>query len=543
MQVEGVLVLEDILSKKSPEVTELVDEINKIRKVDNERHLDLACDLFDMAQERGNDDLKDFASCILGDACCQNGDYSQALYYLSAGLQGLAQTDEYLLACLCYNELGIIFRSECHYITSEEHFINCIELARAQRLYGAEANACTNFASLCKEMASPERALEYNYRAIECCAYMEDGLQKSSVMAGNYACIFNIYCEMGKQANAEDAYKELGKVMAECPACEKYFDIILAKYHYYRMIGDEKRAEETLNDTLAAFFCCDDYYTYFDEIKDLLQILLEEKQYETLEKMFIRIAETSIRGDVSNLNLFVCNCKIQMYEELGDEQKKLQCAYDYFKYSQQQSIDNKRAFLTTLRLRSELVQQRTRNLFLSAAAETDPLTGIANRLKLNSVIDELFDMANKEGKNLGVEMMDVDSFKHINDSYGHDMGDKLLAAIGRVLKKIVSDNIFVARYGGDEFIIYYYDMSDEEIVEKAKFIQNEIDAVSKKLELERVTLSQGVVNHIPQHGNRAWDYMNSADYALYFVKKHGKANVRLIHKRVDLEKEEWKKVF
>ena len=44
MQVEGVLVLEDILSKKSPEVTELVDEINKIRKVDNERHLDLACD-------------------------------------------------------------------------------------------------------------------------------------------------------------------------------------------------------------------------------------------------------------------------------------------------------------------------------------------------------------------------------------------------------------------------------------------------------------------------------------------------------------------
>ena len=162
MQVEGVLVLEDILSKKSPEVTELVDEINKIRKVDNERHLDLACDLFDMAQERGNDDLKDFASCILGDACCQNGDYSQALYYLSAGLQGLAQTDEYLLACLCYNELGIIFRSECHYITSEEHFINCIELARAQRLYGAEANACTNFASLCKEMASPERALEYN---------------------------------------------------------------------------------------------------------------------------------------------------------------------------------------------------------------------------------------------------------------------------------------------------------------------------------------------------------------------------------------------
>lgn len=528
--------MEEILSKKSPGVVALVDEINSLRKVNNERHLDLACDLFDMAQERGNEDLKDYASCILGDACCQNGDYSQALYYLSAGLQGLAQTDEYNLACLCYNELGIIFRSECHYITSEEHFINCIELARAQRLYGAEANACTNFASLCNEMASPERALEYNYRAIECCSYMEDGPQKNSLMAGNYACIFNLYVALGKRSNAEDAYAELEKILDKYPECNTFFDVILTKYHYYRFIGDETRTEEALDESLAAFFCCDDYYTYFDEIKDLITIMLEVKQYDTLEKMFIRIAEKSFRGDIANLNLFVSNAKIKMYEALGNKEKQMQCAYDFYMYSQQQSVDNKKAFLTTLRLRSELVQQRTRNLFLSAAAETDPLTGIANRLKLNSVIDELFEMANREGKNLAVEMMDVDYFKQINDTFGHSKGDQLLVGIAHVLKKIVSDKIFVARYGGDEFIIYYYDMSDEEILEKTKFIQDEMKKVSEKLEIDHVTLSQGIVNHIPQPMNRAWDYMNSADYALYYVKQHGKASAKLIHKRSDLEK-------
>ena len=72
--------MEDLRSLQSPEVLELVLQIENVRKNDNVEHLDLACDLFDLSQECGNEDLKNFASCTLGDACCQNGDYSQALY-------------------------------------------------------------------------------------------------------------------------------------------------------------------------------------------------------------------------------------------------------------------------------------------------------------------------------------------------------------------------------------------------------------------------------------------------------------------------------
>ena len=61
--------MEELLSKQAPEVQELIKNVKKYRKVDNEKHLSFACDLFDLAQECGNEDLKDYASCALGDAC------------------------------------------------------------------------------------------------------------------------------------------------------------------------------------------------------------------------------------------------------------------------------------------------------------------------------------------------------------------------------------------------------------------------------------------------------------------------------------------
>ena len=152
-------------------------------------------------------------------------------------------------------------------------------------------------------------------------------------------------------------------------------------------------------------------------------------------------------------------------------------------------------------------------------------------------------LANNEGKTLAVEMMDIDFFKEVNDTYGHAKGDELLVMLANILKSVEDDKIFVARYGGDEFIIYYYDMTDEQIKEVARHIQKSIEIAGEALGIGKVTVSQGIVNHIPRPLNRAWDYMNAADLALYFVKNHGKANARIIHRATELETLAWDKVF
>ena len=241
-----------------------------------------------------------------------------------------------------------------------------------------------------------------------------------------------------------------------------------------------------------------------------------------------------------DLHLYIENCRVVIYQTVGDDKKLMKSLNSYHLYSEQKNEDSKRSFLANIRLRSELAQEKTQNLFLLAAAETDSLTGIANRLKMNAVVDELFEMANKEQKHLGVEMMDVDYFKEVNDTYGHSKGDELLVSLANVLKKITDNKIFVARYGGDEFVIFYYDMTDAEIIEKAHLIKESIKNTSEKMGLKGVSVSQGIVNHVPRPLNRAWDYLNAADLTLYFVKNHGKDNVRLVHRATDLENQDWK---
>ncbi|SHJ27841.1 GGDEF domain-containing protein [Pseudobutyrivibrio xylanivorans] len=526
-----------LLSKKSPEVVELIKQMEAVRKKDNEKYVDLACDLFDMAQEEGNEDLRNFASCTLGDALCQNNEFSQAVYYLSAGLQGIINTDEYRLICRCYNEMGIIMRSEGHFITSQENYINSIDMARAHRMYFQEAIACGNFASLCEEMGARNEALEYHYRAIECCQFIEDENLKNVLLVAEYAQLTKLYIYKGDLIQAKTILDEMNRLDREYPDEDNFFAASLARWYYYDSIKERELSEKYKDDCVRAFYALKDVVVFFDEIEALVLLLLEKRAYVELEKIFEHIDLKAAEDEVVNIRLRLESWKIKMYEAIDDRVKIAQSCYNYYRYDSIKSRTNRKSFTTTLRLKTELVQQKTKNLFLSAQAETDSLTGLANRMKLNNVIDELFMMASEKGQKLGVEMMDVDFFKQVNDNYGHAKGDQLLAAMGRGFREINDEfeKVFVARYGGDEFILYYYDMEDDEIIVVSDRIRDMVAKIGKELEIDKISVSQGIVNRVPEPANRAWDYLNAADFALYYVKENGKNNVKLIHNVYELE--------
>ncbi|MCR4694157.1 MAG: GGDEF domain-containing protein [Pseudobutyrivibrio sp.] len=535
--------MEELFGKTSPQVVELIYEVKRSRSKDPEKYFDLACDLFDMAQERGNEDLKDYASCTLGDACCINNDFSQAVYYLSIGINGLALTDEYELLARSYNELGIIFQNEGHYITSEEYYMNAIDVARAHRLYEVEAISCGNFASLCQEMDALDQALEYNYRVIECCSFFEEGDYKNEILVEAYSHIVKLYSLIGDIGAMDASFHTMISLVDSDPDKLDGFGVSIARLIFYTGAGDTAKMEEMKAACLNLFYNCDNYIAYFDEVKNLMEYIADSKDYPELETMFKYVDKTIEEDEYINLKLFCEKLKIYMYQETGDKDKLLKSAYNYSQLELKKNMDAKKSFVNTLHLRTELLQQKTRNLFLSAAAETDPLTGIANRLKLNSVIEELFNMANDQGRNLAVEMMDIDNFKHVNDTYGHGRGDDLLVEVGKLLKSFVSDKVFVSRYGGDEFMIFYYDMTDEDIVEIVKKIDQGIAEIGDKLNVPKLTTSQGIVSHVPRHMNRTWDYMNAADLALYFVKNNGKKNARLVHRASELDTEPYERII
>ena len=141
---------------------------------------------------------------------------------------------------------------------------------------------------------------------------------------------------------------------------------------------------------------------------------------------------------------------------------------------------------------------------------TDELTGLPNRRHLNVKLREI------ENRSGVICIADIDHFKKINDTYGHEVGDNVLKNIGLKLRNIVKDNIFISRSGGEEFAIVIFDDTNiEEIVRNIKASIS--DGCNGSI---RVTLSIGVA--IKQKDDLSSDVITAADDALYRAKKAGR---------------------
>lgn len=170
---------------------------------------------------------------------------------------------------------------------------------------------------------------------------------------------------------------------------------------------------------------------------------------------------------------------------------------------------------------------------LRKKSETDQLTGIANRFGLNRYFEEVFEKCYREQKNLAVGIMDIDSFKPFNDNYGHQAGDKCIVMLADILKGLEGqDDIFCARYGGDEFIVISVGRTPDELSKIAQDIKAGVLKENMPHEYSKtascVTISQGYCYGIPRQHKKLTDYIYAADSALYDVKESTKNHFKII---------------
>lgn len=152
-------------------------------------------------------------------------------------------------------------------------------------------------------------------------------------------------------------------------------------------------------------------------------------------------------------------------------------------------------------------------------AFTDGLTGLYNRHYLNDFLEK-FDVLQKENSMFAVIFIDIDKFKEINDTIGHLAGDCILKSLALRLKYLTQDADILCRYGGEEFVIICSDISEENIVQKAQKIREEIQNSIFECEHVNITISIGL-----SFGKKGYDInsvINEADEALYIAKKSGR---------------------
>jgi diguanylate cyclase (GGDEF)-like protein len=135
--------------------------------------------------------------------------------------------------------------------------------------------------------------------------------------------------------------------------------------------------------------------------------------------------------------------------------------------------------------------------------------------------------AQRENETYSVMMLDVDFFKKVNDTYGHDVGDKVIVEIGKVLKDNIRNADLAIRYGGEEFVLLLHNASDE----GALAVANKVHSAFANLifdvgmgETMQKTMSIGIAK-FPKDGDTIWKCIKFADTALYVAKTTGRNKI------------------
>lgn len=158
----------------------------------------------------------------------------------------------------------------------------------------------------------------------------------------------------------------------------------------------------------------------------------------------------------------------------------------------------------------------------------DSLTGLPNRKLFSDRLGIVLAQAKRNKKKVGIVMLDLDNFKDVNDTLGHDVGDTLLKAVAERLSVTLRKSDTVARFGGDEFVLIFPDM---EIIEEAiQVVQKIIDRFHKPFLIDThqlvVTTSIGIAVY-PKDGMDEEILMKNADIAMYQAKQAGRARYQL----------------
>ena len=156
----------------------------------------------------------------------------------------------------------------------------------------------------------------------------------------------------------------------------------------------------------------------------------------------------------------------------------------------------------------------------------DPLTGLPNRAAWSERLEYEVNAWHQQGNNLSLAMLDLDHFKRINDGYGHLAGDKVLKIIANVLSKRLRATDFIARFGGEEFVLLMPDSALGDALELGERLRAAIEACPFHFKGERVTITMSIGMAQFQPGERSDLALKRADEALYRAKAAGRNQVQ-----------------
>lgn len=259
------------------------------------------------------------------------------------------------------------------------------------------------------------------------------------------------------------------------------------------------------------------YYSYFypnlfieGMIKELLIKFIHASGEEVSFMLSARVVDTA-EGKIIDCVLLEMTKRMQYEQDLKVAQRKSKEAYD--------NIEQ-----LMLEIETKQVELIKINEELTRLAITDKLTGLKNRRFLHERLDQLVAQYVKVKQSFYMLIIDIDFFKKVNDTFGHHMGDEVLAQLARLILTVTSEQIEAFRYGGEEFIMLITSEDDDYVRATAERIRKSVEHT--QFPNGQITVSIGGAQI--QTSMSDVDLFEKADKALYTSKQNGRNKVTFL---------------
>jgi len=502
---------------------------------DSELSLKYCEDIIAYGEEHQEDDLialgyyhKGVVYYVLNDGMHFYEAVTNALSYLS-------KVEDWDLMARCYNFLGIFSVNHGNAAIGLDYYLNALKCCQQGDNQAFASTVKINRGVLNIIYGRYDDAISVLQEALDYCSKHPEHPRYDDYMICIYENMAKAYLCKGDLIEAKCCFENIHNEHEEFLEEEIMLTVLATEAMYYHIAGKDEKCQKTierihkdLTPNIAIMDMFDDFYDY-------LKVLFERDCKEEFWQL-IDIMEPMVKSlDITNLILKILAMKIKFYRKHKMNAEYLQAAALYFEYSERATVENNTMMNNVLNLRRSLEEinlekqeiEQT-NVILREKSETDALTGLHNRFRLNDYSEEAFQRAVDNGTSLTVEIMDLDNFKGYNDMYGHQRGDECLQQIASAIKSMEEFGAFTARYGGDEFVLIYEGKTKDEVVEYAAELRKRVLNLEIEHAMSKVsnvmTISQGLCWDIPVHGNRMWDYLHSADDMLYRVKQRKRNN-------------------
>lgn len=522
-------------SRYNPMVQKWINVMIENVNTDGELTLKYCNDIIEYGQENKDDVLVALAYYYRGVVYYISNKGSLFYESVTKSLSYLGSVGEWELMARCYNFLGISAVNRGNAVVGLDYYISAINYCGKAGAEDFQSTVQINVGALHIVCDRYDDAIENLQTAMDYFSQHPENPRYDIYMACIYTNMAKAYLCKGMLIEAkccfENIYAEHRYALDETGR----ITVWATEAIYYYTAGDSVKCEERIATIHREIKDQMSIMDMFDDIYDYCKLLLEREKDEEFWKIVRILEPMAASADITNLVLRIHSLKLKFYQRKKQHAEYLETAGKYYELSERIEMENKIMLHNVLDIRKNLEKVHREkeeieknNEMLREKSETDALTGLSNRFRLDDYADQLFERAVKNGSTLALVLLDIDSFKEYNDYYGHQKGDECIKRIASAIKSMEEFGAFAARYGGDEFVIIYEDVTKDQAIGYMAELRKRVMELRIEHQYSRIalvaTVSQGMCWDIPVQGNSIKDYIYTADKMLYRVKQRKRNN-------------------